>query len=119
MNMPNKIGLHCDDCGFGTLLLNEYYMVTDTVWKQAWAGHRKWWHLEILCIGCLEARLNRKLTRDDFIDAPINNPDSEYMSERLLDRICAASTKRRHEPTQTKENNSCVQHVYVATANNS
>jgi hypothetical protein len=46
-------------------------MVRDEVWEQAWAGRRKAWHgklpgQEILCIGCLEARIGRTLKRDDF-----------------------------------------------------
>jgi hypothetical protein len=86
--LPPRIGFHCDDCGLGTELLKEDYLVTDAVWEQAWVGRRKWWHLEILCIGCLEARLNRKLTRHDFIiDSPLNDPHTYRMSERLLNRL--------------------------------
>lgn len=43
---------------------------------------------EKLCIGCLENRLKRVLTPEDFMDAPINLP---YVfgnkSARLLDRL--------------------------------
>jgi hypothetical protein len=55
---------NCADCGVGTGTLGEWYMVTDDVWEQAWCGRRKSWHgrvpgQEILCIGCLEARIGR------------------------------------------------------------
>jgi hypothetical protein len=61
----------CADCGIGTITAGEYYMVHDAVWEQAWVGRRKWWYrhvsgTEILCIGCLENRIGRKLTMADF-----------------------------------------------------
>jgi hypothetical protein len=61
----------CADCGIGTVTLGEYYMVRNDIWEQAWAGRRKWWYRhvpgqEILCIACLEARIGRELTVDDF-----------------------------------------------------
>jgi hypothetical protein len=53
------------DCGGVPLKVNaqtEIYMVHDHVWKAAgmelWGG--------CLCVGCLEMRLGRKLTPDDF-----------------------------------------------------
>jgi hypothetical protein len=92
MKQRPYIGLHCDDCGIGTSSLGEYYMVANAVWEEAWAGRRKWWHRlpnrEILCIGCLETRIGRKLTRHDFTNAPINHP-ALSMSDRLLARLVA------------------------------
>ena len=45
------------DCGIGTIRLDEWYVVRDDVWEQAWC-RRKSWHVlpgqEVLCIGCLE-----------------------------------------------------------------
>lgn len=89
----------CADCGVGTNTLGEYYMVCDAIWQQAWAGRRKSWHgevpgTEILCIGCLEQRLGRKLMRCDFTDATVNNPDDPTISERLRDRL---TTRRRNQ----------------------
>jgi hypothetical protein len=46
--------------------------------------------VEILCIGCLGRRIGRTLSRDDFTDAPINDPDKEGMSDRLRNRLRAA-----------------------------
>lgn len=82
----------CADCGLGTNTADEYYMVKNEVWEQSWAGRRKPWHgkirgQEILCIGCLEERLGRTLTRCDFTDAPINDPTKYDMSDRLRDRL--------------------------------
>lgn len=61
--------------------LNEYYMVQALVWIEA-HPHRK----GMLCIGCLEQRLGRRLTPDDFTSAPINSI-KEWHSERLRSRI--------------------------------
>jgi len=82
----------CSDCGLGTNTAGEWYMVHKHVWEQAWAGRRKSWHgkipgQEILCIGCLEERLGRSLTRQDFTDAPINDPDDCHKSLRLRVRL--------------------------------
>jgi hypothetical protein len=79
----------CADCGGGTH--GEWYMVKESVWQLAWIGRRKSYHgkipgQEILCIGCLENRIGRTLTRQDFTDAPINNPNS-HISRRLRDRL--------------------------------
>jgi hypothetical protein len=42
----------------------------------------------MLCIGCLEKRLNRELNRYDFILAPINEIyDGSKKSNRLIDRL--------------------------------
>jgi hypothetical protein len=80
----------CADCGFGCAGGGEWYMVKDELWEKAWAGRRKPWHAlpgqQVLCIGCLEARLGVALTKDDFMDVPLNT-DDRYRSERLLDRL--------------------------------
>jgi hypothetical protein len=88
------IGLPCADCSIGTYTIGEYYMVKKHVWEQAWAGRRKPWHgkidgQEILCIGCLEKRIGRKLTACDFIDAPVNHIDNWRKSDRLRNRLAS------------------------------
>ena len=73
----------CLDCGTdtGTDENCEYYMVHEELWVKA--------HPEVegmLCIGCLEKRIDRKLTAFDFIDAPINRgifPQSIRLKRRL------------------------------------
>lgn len=101
----------CEDCGAntapawhsqsGTTGIGEYYMVQHELWIAATgcgaityedgevqADHSPEAHL-MLCIGCLEARLGRTLTPDDFIEAPINwqVPFIYDHSDRLKDRL--------------------------------
>jgi hypothetical protein len=89
------LGAPCADCCVGTFTIGEYYIVKDDVWEQAWAGRRKSWQRqvpgqEILCIGCLEQRLGRTLTKHDFDNVPINDPRIDpNKSARLLDRLTA------------------------------
>ena len=85
----------CIDCQFDVSTLTpgpgERYMVTDEIWKLAVpddpfdpnAEEDKW----VLCIGCLEDRIGRRLKSTDFTDAPINDPKPGYHSERLLSRL--------------------------------
>jgi hypothetical protein len=42
----------------------------------------------IFCIGCIENRIGRRLTPDDFADLEINRP-GWICSERLIDRLGA------------------------------
>ncbi len=67
---------------------DEYYMVKNEIWAQYGNGGG------MLCIGCLEERMDRKLTPDDFVDVPINylvwngiNMEPPYKSDRLLNRL--------------------------------
>jgi hypothetical protein len=78
----------CDDCGIGTFEIGECYMVQDALWKLAWEGrHRP--RREILCIGCLEQRLGRRLVASDFKAAPINDAADPTISPRMRDRLTA------------------------------
>lgn len=56
-------------------------MVTNEVW--ATANKQRY---GMLCIGCLESRLGRKLNGEDFPDYPINRGFFP-MSARMVDRI--------------------------------
>src|SRR6516162_4021196 len=77
--------LACTDCGYDTFG-NEYYMVRNAVWERA-LGHKiPNFDDTILCIGCLEQRIGRTLTRHDFIDCPLNKGPWPR-SERLRDRM--------------------------------
>jgi hypothetical protein len=67
----------CADCGYDTIG-SEYYMVRNDVWEQA-LGH-KIPPVEddfFLCIGCLEKRIGRTLTRWDFTDCSSNSDPDE------------------------------------------
>jgi hypothetical protein len=72
----------CLDCSGDTGLMDEYYMVHDHLW--AAAGLRG--NDGMLCIGCLEGRLERLLEPKDFTDAPVNHGFTRQ-SERLLNRL--------------------------------
>jgi hypothetical protein len=41
----------------------------------------------MLCIGCVEVRLERELTPEDFTDVPINGENFWLKSARLLSRV--------------------------------
>jgi hypothetical protein len=68
----------CDMCVVGQW---EWYMVTDPVWSQSGLGTSG----GCVCVGCLEKRLGRYLTPDDFEALNINKP-SVLDTPRLLDR---------------------------------
>lgn len=72
----------CADCNMDTAPKsgNEYYAVVNEIWQTAKGGDC------ILCIGCLEARLNRELKPADFSHAAINFifPQSDRLAARFL-----------------------------------
>lgn len=57
----------CFDCGIDVMKSGHWYIVHDHVWAVTGVGKG------FLCIDCLERRLARRLTRDDFTDAPVND----------------------------------------------
>ena len=77
----------CKQCGVDTWKIHEYYMVIDEIWSQATEGDG------ILCIGCLEKGLGRKLESKDFSPTAVTNfhsilpPFYNPKSERLRDRL--------------------------------
>lgn len=89
----------CADCGIDTMPTcrchdAEYYMVHDQVWEAAGLGRGH------LCIGCLEARLGRRLTPDDFTQARVNTRSGahkarEFRTGRMRDRLGLAGGDRR------------------------
>ena len=92
----------CLDCKVDPMEINEYYMVHDKVWAEAGMTNTLHgilaprdffgspWQISIgsrpLCISCLESRLNRILTPDDFSDFPINK-GNRMRSELLYARL--------------------------------
>jgi hypothetical protein len=52
---------HCIDCGKDTDAINENYMIHDELWRAANPAEAG-----MLCVGCCERRLGRKLCRKDF-----------------------------------------------------
>jgi hypothetical protein len=74
----------CLDCKVDTGKISEHYFVTTNLWM-ALVGSNK----GMLCIGCLEKRLGRKLQLCDFTDCYINDPKKNAMSIRLQERLTA------------------------------
>ena len=76
----------CMDCGINTRIIDEYYTLKDKMWLTANPRNKG-----MLCIGCVEQRLGRMLTQEDFrMEVPINIlelTDRFPKSPRLLDRL--------------------------------
>ena len=77
----------CMDCGVDTGRIGEHYMLNDNVWNQIHSSNQG-----MLCIGCVEKRLGRKLNRSDFNNSHVNSTrfPTKAMSLRLLDRLRSA-----------------------------
>jgi hypothetical protein len=80
----------CLDCDVNTVETGEYYSLRDDVWLKAnpaGAG--------MLCIGCVETRLGRRLASRDFDGALINHitlAQSERLRARLRNVPCNANS---------------------------
>ncbi|MEV6558952.1 hypothetical protein AB0M22_24785 [Nocardia sp. NPDC051756] len=75
----------CHECGLATAPIDgpdEWYTVHDAIWKCAAASADS-----ILCIGCLESRLGRRLRHTDFVAAALNQPGYGHHSPRLQSRL--------------------------------
>jgi hypothetical protein len=79
-------GFECLYCGVNTMHNNEYYMLNDDLWLEVTASTGTNGE-GMACIGCVEERLGRRLTRKDFnLRVPLNNFYT-WQSERLQDRV--------------------------------
>jgi hypothetical protein len=77
----------CKDCGTDTTPpegAREDYKVHDELWRAA--GMPEEDGDVYLCVGCLEKRLGRELTAEDFTSCPVNNVSPEQ-SHRLRARL--------------------------------
>ena len=70
----------CLDCGTDTK--HEHYFVNLVLWMNA-VGSKT----GMLCVGCLETRIGRKLNKSDFTNCTINDVKFGQKSMRLIDRI--------------------------------
>ena len=70
-------------------------MVHDAIWDRVRGG------LGMLCIGCLETRLGRKLNSLDFNSAPLNEM-GHWQSERLQSRIQEYPMKPTEEELKSR-----------------
>lgn len=75
----------CVDCARDTH--GEHYFVKNSVWY----GEANMSERGMLCIGCLETRIQRTLIREDFTTAHINSPRRNMMTLRLRSRITGSS----------------------------
>lgn len=84
---------NCVDCDVDVMEAKEYYMVTDSCWKRA--GMES--HGGMLCIGCLESRLGKKLTSRNFAECPLNWRNMclpDYASPRLFSRLLGGKNSK-------------------------
>jgi len=95
--MKDRSSFLCLDCGVDTGAIDEYYRVTNELWARVNPGGDG-----MLCIGCLEKRLGRELTPDDFPNgADRSSPKSERLLKRLGDsRKCEAKFKEAVEASK-------------------
>jgi hypothetical protein len=88
----------CADCKGNVGWMGEWCMLKNTVWEKVWPGtcqksvHAKMPMKHNLCIGCIEKRIGRKLTRADFDKRNQHNrpdlPRRQFpMSRRLRNRL--------------------------------
>jgi hypothetical protein len=97
----------CQDCGVDTTPCTgqrgcrhrgrwEHYMVHNSLWRAAGMD------IGALCIGCLEARIGRRLRPSDFTPARINDPGDPWNTPRLADRLRGSA-----RPSQDHSNRKC------------
>lgn len=83
--------LRCTDCRCHPWRKGEDFYVLDGLWITVMPAKKR---DDIICVGCFEKRLGRRLTRKDFkpwfrnnrwygANKPLNDP----LSERLADRL--------------------------------
>lgn len=81
ISKKEKARQRCLDCRVNVIEIGEYYMLRPELWEKklglTWTDN--------LCIGCLEKRLDRRVSIDDMCAFPIY-PWTAPTSERLLDR---------------------------------
>lgn len=81
----------CYGCNKDTEKINEIFLVEDDVWEKASAVFPVPENSS-LCVGCIEARLKRKLNQSDFKKSPVNNPELP-MSYRLRNRLTRTASQ--------------------------
>lgn len=75
--------LKCMDCDVHTVDIDEYYMLKKEIWLSIVPEDRG-----MLCISCVDKRLGRKLTPEDFSDCLLNEEEyHQARSDKLKDRM--------------------------------
>lgn len=77
------------DCGIDTGKAKEFYFIETDVWLIAAKTKEG-----MLCIGCIEQRLGRKLEPSDFPDVTINSPKYMEQSQRLSSRMTETALRK-------------------------
>jgi hypothetical protein len=100
----------CADCRHSVGGMGEWCLLKNSVWEKAWprtsqkSCHAKMPMKHLLCIGCTEKRIGRKLTRADFDMRSVHNkPDDPRrqfpMSWRLRDRLASSPRNKNRNRT--------------------
>jgi hypothetical protein len=76
----------CRDCATNTFRDGEFFQLKDDIWGLTGLAPDG----GMLCVGCVEARIGRKLAAADFVDGPPNTWGRLYRSDRLQDRMAPA-----------------------------
>jgi hypothetical protein len=84
--MVDEEQYHCFDCDVNTLSIGEYYMLEDYIWEIIIPRNLR----AMLCISCVEARLERKLRARDFRSCPLNYLRMRDGSSLLINRLTTA-----------------------------
>jgi hypothetical protein len=90
----NDFMFGCIDCGINTNRIGEYYVVSDSVWAEAIGNPSPDGLDGMLCIGCLEKRIGRRLRPCDF------ERDLGPYSPRLNQRMGKRNTRQRRQPNR-------------------
>lgn len=91
----------CKDCDINTSDIDEYYTLWNELWWKVTGHYKKFNEIKfydfcnsredyMLCIGCVENRLGRKLKPKDFPSNPLNKQNKKgypNSSARLYKRI--------------------------------
>ena len=73
----------CLDCKVDCGKIGEHYMLKDLVWFSVVASNKG-----MLCVGCIEGRLGRRLIPSDFNNSYVNGLGfGQIKSNRLLERL--------------------------------
>ena len=77
----------CMICGANVVKIKEFCMIWSTLWKRAVPKNKR---SGMLCIGCIERKLKRKLSRKDFIHTALRLRLTRA-SKRLQNRAASPS----------------------------
>jgi len=82
--------IYCNDCGADVLRLREYhYKVKSELWLTVANSS------EFLCIKCLESRLGRELSPNDFTNESVNQRHFGRKSATLVNRLSKEVYKQK------------------------